>query len=345
MRPTVHDLAAAAGVSLATVDRALNNRAGVSAKTKARVEEAVARIGFVRDVAAANLAKSRRYVFDFLVPDNDNSFMRLLRKAVEDAADVFAKERIEIRLCQVPAFNAVALATSMREAAASKPDGLAIVAVDEPEIRQLVDELAENGIPVVTLVSDLLGASRVHYAGIDNVAAGRTAASLLGRFIGPSVRGTVGALAGSMMALDHRRRLEGFKAVMGDEFPELSVLPVVEGHDNPVEAEGVANKLLRDNPDICGIYSLGGGNRGLLRALEVHPRGRRIPVIVHELTETSREALSAGIFDAVLNQDAGHEVRSAVRVLKASADGAEVLAGQERIRIDIYLRDNMPEAG
>jgi LacI family transcriptional regulator len=44
----------------------------------------------------------------------------------------------------------------------------------------------------------------------------------------------------------------------------------------------------------------------------------------------------------VLNQDPGHEVRSAVRVLKAKADELPVLAAQERIRIDIFLKDNLP---
>ena len=61
--------------------------------------------------------------------------------------------------------------------------------------------------------------------------------------------------------------------------------------------------------------------------------GERAPVLLDDL----RVAL-----DAVLNQDAGHEVRSAIRVLKARADGLAVIEAQERIRIDIFLRDNLP---
>ena len=55
MRPTVHDIAAAAGVSLATVDRVLNLRPGVRSVTRAKVEQAIERIGYVRDVAALAL--------------------------------------------------------------------------------------------------------------------------------------------------------------------------------------------------------------------------------------------------------------------------------------------------
>jgi len=42
------------------------------------------------------------------------------------------------------------------------------------------------------------------------------------------------------------------------------------------------------------------------------------------------------------SQDSGHLVRSATRVLKATADRIAFDQTQERIRIDIYLRENMP---
>ncbi len=56
----------------------------------------------------------------------------------------------------------------------------------------------------------------------------------------------------------------------------------------------------------------------------------------------TRRELRSGAFDAVINQDVGHEVRSAVRVLKALIDGRPFVPAQERIRIDIFLRENLP---
>ena len=44
----------------------------------------------------------------------------------------------------------------------------------------------------------------------------------------------------------------------------------------------------------------------------------------------------------IINQDPGHEVRSAVRVLMARADNVPLIESQERIRIDIFMRDNLP---
>ena len=64
MRPTVNDIAKEAGVSLATVDRVLNDRPGVRAKTVRAVQDAIVQLGYVRDVAAANLASAASAVLE-----------------------------------------------------------------------------------------------------------------------------------------------------------------------------------------------------------------------------------------------------------------------------------------
>ncbi|GEO85447.1 MULTISPECIES: LacI family DNA-binding transcriptional regulator [Alphaproteobacteria] len=341
MKPTVHDIAAAAGVSLATVDRVLNQRPGVSARTREKVEAAVVALGFVRDVAAANLAKGRVYSLTFILPSNDNSFMRELEKAIGDATVRSPAERTDIRIVKVPPFDAAALVKALDAVCDERPAGVALVAVDAPEVVAAVDRLVEAGIPVVTLVSDVPASRRVHYAGIDNLAAGRTAASLLGRFVGER-SGAIAILAGSLLVRDHRERLDGFRSVMADNSRHLVLLDVIEGRDDPTLVERQLTELFRSRADIRGVYSLGAGNRGLAAALRKAEVPQRPAVIAHELTETTRSALCEGLVDAVLNQDAGHEVRSAIRVLKATADGLPVLVAQERIRIDIFLKDNLP---
>jgi len=104
MRPTVHDIAAAAGVSLATVDRVLNQRPGVRHVTREKVENAIREIGYVRDVAAANLAKGRTYPLVFILPTSDNSFMHGLNDEVQAAIARSSVERTQIRTVEVPAF-------------------------------------------------------------------------------------------------------------------------------------------------------------------------------------------------------------------------------------------------
>ncbi|MEL6588229.1 MAG: LacI family DNA-binding transcriptional regulator, partial [Pseudomonadota bacterium] len=73
-RPTTRDLAKAAGVSLATVDRVLNGRAGVRSKTVEVVNKTIQEIGFQRNVVAATLARRRAYRFAFVLPLQSGEF-------------------------------------------------------------------------------------------------------------------------------------------------------------------------------------------------------------------------------------------------------------------------------
>lgn len=341
MRPTVHDIAETAGVSLATVDRVLNRRPGVKAATRERVEAAIKQIGFVRDMAAANLAKGRIYPLVFVIPRGNNAFLEGLKCEVEQAISRSPQERTSITIRDVPRFDGPSLAAALDKLAADPPAGVAVVAVDHLMVHDAIARLKDLGVAIVTLVSDLPGSPRDHFAGVDNLAAGRTAGSLMGRFLAGRA-GKVAVVAGSMLVGDHRDRLEGFRKSLGELNASLEILPAMEGQDDPDQVHSLVSDCLR-RENISGIYSLGAGNRGLIRALrDLPPTESRPVVIAHELTPHTRVALQSSLIDAVLNQDAGHEVRSAIRVLKARADGIDVIEGQERIRIDIFLKDNLP---
>ncbi|MEQ8306154.1 MAG: LacI family DNA-binding transcriptional regulator [Hoeflea sp.] len=340
MRPTVHDIASEAGVSLATVDRVLNGRPGVRRQTIEKVEEAIKRLGYVRDVAAANLAKRRIYPLVFIVPGGPNSFMRNLQAQIRAAGARSLIDRTSIRIERVPPFDPSALERTLSKIDPETVCGVALVATDTPGVRAAVDRLIAAGVGVVTLVSDLPGSQRAHFSGIDNVAAGRTAGSLIGRFCGQR-DGKVLVVAGSMTLSDHMHRARGFAEVLESEFEHLKIVGPIETNDDGARVEQEVERALEQEKDIVAVYNLGAGNRGLIEALSRH-RAMRLSVVGHELTAHSRQALSNGVFDAIINQDCGHEVRSAIRVLKARADGVDPLSAQERIRIDVFLKDNLP---
>jgi len=219
--------------------------------------------------------------------------------------------------------------------------GVATVALDHPVVRDAIDAMVDAGMVVVTLVSDVPNSRRHRYVGIDNSAAGRTVATLMGRFAGQR-KGPVGLIAGSLALRDHAERMFGFQQVIASEFPQLQTLSALEGRDDTERCRQVAKKLLAEQPDLVGIYSVGAGNRGIAEALEAAGRARDVVFIAHELTDFSRRYLMHGTMAAIINQDPGHEARSAARILLARCTNQHVIDDQERIRIDIFLRDNLP---
>ncbi|CAN5343068.1 LacI family DNA-binding transcriptional regulator [soil metagenome] len=337
---TIQHVAEAAGVSVATVDRVLNRRAGVRGKTAERVEAAIRQLNYQPDRLAARLARSREYRFCFVLPAGNNTFMNAIGEEVRSGAERMAPERVTIDTRLTDVFDGELLAQTL-DSIGEIYDGVAVVALDHPGVREAINALVARGVTVVTLVSDVPASKRTHYAGIDNVSAGRTAASLMGRFLGRR-SGKVGLIAGSLSLRDHIERQFGFEQVMTHEFPQLVILPVRESRDDWRRVEEAAKQLLTEHHDLIGFYNVGAGKRGVISALESSGREKDIVFIAHELEDMSRRALIRGTIDAVINQDPGHEVRSAIRVLLAKADNLPLVEAQERIRIDIFLRDNLP---
>jgi LacI family transcriptional regulator len=69
-RPTIRDVARRAGVSIATVSRALNRKGDVSAQTRERVQSAARSLGYVADPAARALVSQQTRVVAVVVGDN-----------------------------------------------------------------------------------------------------------------------------------------------------------------------------------------------------------------------------------------------------------------------------------
>lgn len=337
--PTTKDLARAAGVSRATVDRVLNGRSGVKARTVARVMQAIEDLGFVRNISAANLAKGRTYRFLFVLPQAGDQFLAQIVRHIGEAGQILAAERIRTLIHRVDGNDPYAIAAYLGTLACDDADGVALMAPETPQVRDAIRRLTERGVRALPfLSSQSLGDGAT--VGIDDRAAGRTAALLLGRFVRAD-RGRVLVVAESMQSRDSLERRHGFDAVLNAQFGHLAALPSIETYGSEDRARRIIPAALRDNSDIVGVYLLSSEARVPLSILETVAPAETLVTIAHERTPFTETALRRGLLDAVIAQDAGHLVRSALRKLRAMSDAARTLPSQERIRIEILMRTNL----
>ena len=340
-KPTVNDLARHAGVSLATVDRVLNARPGVRRVTIERVNKAVDEIGYIRDTAAANLARRRVYRFEFLLPDIRSEFVDALQFQIDAQSAALSTDRIFLHTNRVKAFDSQSIVLALDATEPESVNGVALIAPETPAVRDAIGRARDRGVVVVALLSDLPSSSRDHFVGIDNNSAGQTAARLMGRFIKGDA-GSILMLTNSRLARDHLERRHGFDRVMSSCYPELKVLPTVELRDDTASAEKVLPEVLRNCPDLKGIYTSDSSNGSLIDFL--CKTVAKPVVIAHDLTPISRKALEQGVFDALISQDSGHIVRSAVHIMRATLDTVPYNEMLEQIKIEIFLKENLPSA-
>ena len=336
---TLRDVSREAGVSLATADRVLNRRPGVRQATVQRVMDASARLGYQANPFATRLARGDTFHLVFVLPDGTNPFMRGLAEHVLRLEPFLARQRTTIELRHVPKFDPAMLAATL-DGLGDSYHGVGVVALDHPKVRAAIGRLTARGVAVVTLVSDAPDSRRLSYVGIDNLAAGRTAGSLLGRLSG-SRAGVLGMIVGSADLRDHSDRLAGCTAVLMAEYPHLQILPARCGLDDDAACAELTREMLAV-AGLRGIYVAGAGAVGAAQALDKAGRGADVLLVGHELIEAARPWLQNGTIDALINQDAGHEARSAVRQMLAQLTHEPILPEQERIRIEIFLRDNAP---
>jgi DNA-binding LacI/PurR family transcriptional regulator len=263
-------VAAAAGVSRATVSRVINNAASVAPGIRDAVQRAISQTGYVPNVAARSLVTRRSNSVALVIsePDrpDDHSFLN--------------------RIFTDPYFGRVTAGAT--EALRPHDVHLVVVPTDTTDHHQVVRYLRQGHVDGVLLISssehDPLPA-QVHALGIPAVLASRPAGPLPVSYVDVDQRLGARLAAEHLLARGCRRlatisgpldipagadRLDGFRAAAGSPVPaEISDFTRVGG-------ETAAHRLLDEHPDLDGLFVASDlMAEGALRALQ--DRGRRVP--------------------------------------------------------------------
>ena len=186
VRPTMKDVAASAGVSLKTVSRVVNQEAGVNPLTAARVNDAIAELGFRRNDGARQLRTGRTAGIGLVVEDVADPFYSQLTGAVEEVArdhgsllftgcsDDDARREAELALAFCARrVDGLIIVPSAADHGFLEPEteaGLAVVFVDRPPVGIAADVvLTDNAQGSRTGVAHLIehGHRRIGYLGDD----------------------------------------------------------------------------------------------------------------------------------------------------------------------------------
>lgn len=243
---TIHDVAAAAGLSRGTVSRVINGEPYVSPEARAAVESAIVQVGYVPNTAARNLKTKRSGAIALVVHEPHSLFLEdpnigailLGTNSVLSQADyqlvtlIIDSPRDSDRVAEYLKGGFV--------------DGVIIISarVQDPIGRAV----AAIGIPAA-FVGHPPGIEGIAYVGIDNVAAAR---AITERLLATGRR-RVGMIASALDRDSGRDRLAGFREAMGDLFdPELVVEFPLYSHSAGIEG---MRQLLDRAPDIEGVFA------------------------------------------------------------------------------------------
>ena len=304
----VVDIAVQAGLSRATVDRVLHARDGVRPETVAQVTRAIEELERQREQVHLS---GRTFILD-LVMQTPDRFAVASRAALEAELRSWRPAVLRVRSHLTEHSDPPAAAAALDAVGRTGSHGVVLKAPDHPLVVAAVQRLADLGIPTVTFVTDVPASRRLAYVGVDNPAAGATAAYL--------VRQWAGEAGGVLVAVSHssfrgeEERVVGFRRTLAELAPARAVWEVndTDGLDRTILM--AVRGALALHPSIDAVYSTGGGNVAILTAFEEVATVPRV-FVAHDLDGDNRGLLRTRKISAVLHHDLRADMRRACRVL------------------------------
>ena len=289
MAVTLAEIAALAGVSRGTVDRALNDRGRVDPKVAARVRRIAAERGYRPNRAGRMLARAKNPIrIGVIVQSVETMFMHTVFEEIERASAHFTTTGAEVLVRPLEGVDAQQQLDVIDELLEAGVQGIALSPAEDERVRARIQELSER-MPVVTFNSDLPDSGRMSAGLMDLLLAGH---------------GEVLLVAGQENNWSHQQRVDGFQAEAAANFPGLSLLPPQTCGDDQQLAHDIVCRAVKEHPSLRGVYVSVNGQLGACDALRELGLQGKVHLICHDLIPANTENVRRGLIDFLIDQDA-----------------------------------------
>ena len=227
---TIKEIAELSGVSRGTVDRVLNNRGSVSAKTAEKVLEIARALDYRPNKAGLALAaQKKRLKLGVILFGNSNPFFDEVMKGIRYQEERLAGYNCSILVRQI-VYDAASQLAAIEDLLSQEVHGIVLAPYNSPDIAAKINALYEKNIPVVTVNTDIDHSRRIAYVGSNYFLSGETAGGLMGLMTKGDVH--TGIVLGSNQILCHTDRVAGFCSLIERKYPHIRVAATIQNQDD-----------------------------------------------------------------------------------------------------------------
>lgn len=336
---TIKEIAALAGVSRGTVDRVLNHRGSVNPATAEKIEKIARELDYRPNVAGLVLAAQKRKLkLGVILFSPENPFYLDVLTGVNDKAEELAGYNCTVLIKQISQGVEEQL-QAMDELVEEGVCGIALAPYNDERIRLRINQLFDDGIPVVTLNTDIENSKRIAYVGSNYTKSGSTAAGLLQLMTHGQVN--VGIVTGSSNILCHTERIAGFTGTLKPN-PHIHITDVIEVHDDEIESYEKTTALLKAHPEINALYFAAGGVYGGCRSVKALGLQDKIRIVAYDMVPTTKELMRKGLIAAVICQQPKVQGSKPLSLLFTYLTTGEFPEKEHNyVAVDIRIRENI----
>ncbi|WP_119070934.1 LacI family DNA-binding transcriptional regulator [Aggregatilinea lenta] len=268
MKPSLQDIAQRAGVSTATVSRALNDRAGVNPDTREQILSLAREMGYMPSMAARSLATSRTYNLGMLTYKHTPQPIGSYHVQIAQGIDYEAQARGYHVITRFVDDEMMSNGERLPLVAEQRTDGLILVG---PALKApFIIELYNSGVPIV-LVDNLLNETKLDAVVCDNIDGTH---QITRHLIETHGLERLVFLSGPAHWFSSRERCAGYESALALSGlkPRVGTMPDTTVHTG----YAAMLRVLDEQPDVQGVVAVNDATAvGAIRACK--ERGRRVP--------------------------------------------------------------------
>jgi len=302
MAVTLQEIAERAGVSRGTVDRALNNRGRIRPEVAENVRKIAKEMGYHANIAGRAMSIKKNLNIGVIVQSAETPFIQEVILGIGQA-----KKKVEslggtVEIFQITGMDAAQVIGIMEELRAKQFNAIALMPSEDQLLRRTIDTFVEEyNIPVVTFNADLEETKRICFVGQDGVKSGRAAAGLMAEIVNES--GKICLISGNENNHSLNGRVKGFTDEIRKRFPDMEVIGPRYTYDDNWVAERLMEDMLKEHPDIKGVYLAGHGVQGVCQCLEKKQVVGRVKVVANDILKDNMPYLKRGDINFLIGQD------------------------------------------
>jgi LacI family transcriptional regulator len=322
------------GLSIATVDRALNNRGNVKEATYNKIMEKAQELDYKPNRLASFLSRKEQFTIAVVLPEYPLHFWEQVEKGINKAFNELSDYGTVGKIYKIPDQDLSRGEEIIRQIIdGGEADALAVAIGDNPFIN-LIDYGIDKGLKIATFNHDSPASRRMFYVGSDYRSAGRLAAELLCNFIGGS--GNVALLTSTELSYQAQEKAAGFREVLL-EYPNIQMSGPIK-----IDRKAIDRDLERLKPslaDTSGVYVSNAELGSVARYFE-KLKDKKV-LIGHDFSKEIFTYLQKRVITATIDQSPSYQGYFTVKKLFDHLTGEENMNNKEIItKLEIITKEN-----
>lgn len=178
---TIKEIAEIANVSVGTVDRVIHGRAGVSKKTREKVQKILTVKNFKINNIARSLAMKKNYNLSVLLPDfnEDNLFWKSPMLGISKGAEEVISFGIEVKIFTFNQLDKQSYIQNFQKLIDNEPEAVILTPIFLNETKTMIALLEKKGIPYIFLNIEIPGFNNLSFIGQDSYKGGYLSGKLM----------------------------------------------------------------------------------------------------------------------------------------------------------------------